>query len=124
VLIVESERERLLRDEEMLAALGYEPVGFEHPADAIVACRISPNRFDAAVVSDGGSEPDGLQLARALHEFMPQRPILLATMPTTDVSPNAMAEAGISEVLSRPLVSSELAAALARCLRPPGILRT
>jgi hypothetical protein len=38
VLIVESERERLLRDEEMLAALGYEPVGFEHPADAIVAC--------------------------------------------------------------------------------------
>ena len=29
VLIVESEQERLLRDEEKLAALGYEPVGFE-----------------------------------------------------------------------------------------------
>ena len=28
VLIVEGERERLLRDEEKLAALGYEPVGF------------------------------------------------------------------------------------------------
>ena len=31
VLVVESERERLLYDEEMLAALGYEPVGFETP---------------------------------------------------------------------------------------------
>ncbi|HXW70311.1 MAG TPA: two-component system VirA-like sensor kinase [Methylocella sp.] len=124
VLVVESERERLLRDEEMLAALGYEPVGFERPADAIVACRVSPARFDAAVISDEVSEPDGLQLARALHEFMPGRPILFAARPTTDVSPDALAEAGIAEVLSRPFVSSELAAALARCLRPPDMLRT
>jgi signal transduction histidine kinase/CheY-like chemotaxis protein len=124
VLIVESERERLLRDEEMLAALGYEPVGFERPADAVVACRISPNRFEAAVVSHGAPGPNGLHLARALHELLPQRPILFATMPANDVDPNAMAEAGIAEVLTRPLVSSELAAALARCLRPPRILQT
>jgi signal transduction histidine kinase len=124
VLVVESEREGLLRDEEMLAALGYEPVGFERPADAIVACRISPNRFEAAVVSHGAPGPNGLDLARVLHEFLPRRPILFATAPTIDVNPDAMAEAGIAEVLSRPLVSSELAAALARCLRPPGILQT
>ena len=124
VLVVESERERLLRDEEMLAALGYEPVGFERSADAIAACRVSPGRFDAAVVSQGASEPDGLHLARALHEFMARQPMLFATTPTTDVSADALAEAGIAEVLSRPLVSSEVAVALARCLRPPGILRT
>jgi signal transduction histidine kinase len=124
VLVVESERERLLRDEEMLAALGYEPVGFERPADAIAACRSAPDRFDAIVISHGASDPDGLHLARALHEFMPRRPMLFATTPTTDVSADALAEAGIAEVLSRPLVSSEVAAALARCLRPPGILRT
>ena len=39
VLVVESEREQLLSDEEMLAALGYEPVGFERPADALAAVR-------------------------------------------------------------------------------------
>ena len=108
----------------MLAALGYEPVGFERRADAIVACRISRNRFEAAVVSHGTPGANGLDLAHALHELLPQRPILFATMPACDVEPNAMAEAGIAEVLSRPLVSSELAAALARCLRPPGILQT
>ena len=61
---------------------------------------------------------------RALHEFMPRQPMLFATALTTDVSADALAEAGVAEVLSRPLVSSEVAAALARCLRPPGILRT
>ena len=42
VLIVESERENLLPDEEKLAALGYEPVGFEHAGDALAACRAEP----------------------------------------------------------------------------------
>jgi CheY-like chemotaxis protein len=120
VLVVDSERERLLRDEEMLAALGYEPVGFERPADAIAACRSAPDRFDAIVICHGAS----VHLARALHEFMPRRPMLFATTSTIDISLDALAEAGIAEVLSRPLVSSEAPAALARCLRPPGILRT
>jgi hypothetical protein len=46
VLIVESEQERLLRDEEELAALGYEPVGFERPTDTLAACASEPGRFD------------------------------------------------------------------------------
>ena len=52
------------------------------------------------------------------------RPMLFAAASTTEVRANAMAEAGIVEVLSRPLVSSELAAVLARCLGLPGILQT
>jgi BarA-like signal transduction histidine kinase len=40
--------------------------------------------------------------------------LLLATASTTDVSVDALAKAGISEVLRRPLSSTELAAALAR----------
>ena len=57
VLVVESERERLLHDEEMLAALGYEPVGFERPADAIAACRSAPDRFDIILVSHASQTP-------------------------------------------------------------------
>jgi len=121
VLVVESERERLLRDEETLAALGYEPVGFEHADDAIAACRSTPGRFDAAVVSHTGSAPGALDVARALREFMSRKPILIATTSTMDVNIEALSEAGIAEVLHRPLVNTELAAALARCLRPPGL---
>jgi len=123
VLVVESERERLMYDEEMLAALGYEPVGFERPADAIAACRSAPDRFDIILVSHASQTPVELDLARSLHEAAPRQPMLLATAATIDVSVDVLAEAGISELLRRPLVSTELAAALARCLRSPGTLR-
>jgi hypothetical protein len=50
--------------------------------------------------------------------------VLLAAASSIDVSVDALAEAGISEVLRWPLASAELAAALARCLRTPGSLRS
>jgi signal transduction histidine kinase len=124
VLVVESEREQLLYDEEMLAALGYEPVGFEHPADAIAACRLEPDRFDIMLVSHLSQDPDGLDLAHALHEIVPRRPMLLATAAALDVSVDVLAKAGISEVLRRPLASTELAAAMARGLRSSGTLQS
>jgi signal transduction histidine kinase len=64
VLVVESERERLLYNEEMLAALGYEPVGFERPADAIAACRSAPDRFDIILVSHASQTQGGSRAAR------------------------------------------------------------
>lgn len=48
-----------------------------------------------------------------VHQLARRQPIQLATA-TIDVGGDALAEAEISEVLSRPLVSTELAAALAR----------
>jgi signal transduction histidine kinase len=117
VLIVESERDRLVRDEEKLAALGYEPVGFELPADALAACRSEPGRFDIILVSHGSQGQDGLKLAHALHQIAPLPPVLLAAPPTVDFSIDMLAEAGISEVVTWPLASTELAAALARWLR-------
>jgi CheY-like chemotaxis protein len=116
VLVVESERAQLLSDEEMLAALGYEPVGFWRAADAIAACRSAPDRFDIILVSHASQALGGIDLAHALHQIVPRRPLLLATGSTNDVSVDALAEAGISEVLHRPLAGPELAAALARCL--------
>jgi signal transduction histidine kinase len=124
VLVVESERQRLLYSEEMLAALGYEPVGFERPADAIAACRSAPDRFDVIIVSHASQNSVELDLTRTLHRLAPGQPILLATSSTINVGVDAMADAGISDVLRRPLASTELAAALARCLRSPGVLQT
>ena len=42
ILSLSNGREQLLHDEEILAALGYEPVGFLHSEDAIAACGSSP----------------------------------------------------------------------------------
>jgi signal transduction histidine kinase/ActR/RegA family two-component response regulator len=123
VLLVESDRDGLLPAEEKLAALGYEPVGFEHAGEAVAAFRSEPDRFDVVLVSCGSQTQVGLDLARALHEIAPLKPVLLAAASSIDVNVNALAEAGISEVLRWPLASTELAAALVRCRRAPGMLR-
>ncbi|KJC60192.1 hypothetical protein UP10_14015 [Bradyrhizobium sp. LTSPM299] len=117
VLIVEGERDRLLRDEEKLAALGYEPVGFELAADALAACRSDSARFDIILVGHASRHQGGLELARALHEVSPLQPVLLAVASAADVSVDVLTDAGISEVLHWPLDNTELAAALDRCLR-------
>jgi CheY-like chemotaxis protein len=123
VLVVESGREQRLSDEEMLAALGYEPVGFERPADAIAACRFAPDRFDVILVSHALQSSGGFDWARALHQAAPRQPIVLATA-SADVGIEVLTETGIVEVLRRPLASAELAAALARCLRQKARLQS
>jgi signal transduction histidine kinase len=116
VLVVADARERLLADEEVLAALGYEPVGFTGAAAALAACRESPERFDVLLVGHIAPAKSALDLAAALHEIASHRPILLATASADEISAETLLAAGISGVVHRPLMSAEIAEALARCL--------
>jgi signal transduction histidine kinase/CheY-like chemotaxis protein len=116
VMVVDDASERLLANEEMLAALGYEPVGFRRADDALAACRANPKRFDALLVGRQSSARSALDLAAALHEIVPNVPILLATASADQIGADPLMAAGITEVVHRPLVSDELASALARSL--------
>jgi DNA-binding NtrC family response regulator len=115
VLVIDAS-ERLLAGEEMLAALGYEPVGFTRAGAALAACRATPKRFDAVLVGHLAPAASSLDLAVALHEIVPDVPILLATASADESGAEALLAAGIFEVVHRPLVSADLASALARCL--------
>jgi signal transduction histidine kinase/CheY-like chemotaxis protein len=117
VLVVEDAGERLLADEEMLAALGYEPVGFTCAGDALAACRAAPRRFDALLVGRLTPANSALDLAAKLRQSVPDVPILLATASADEVHADALVVAGISEVVRRPLVSAEIASVLARWLQ-------
>ncbi len=121
VLMVDAAGERLLADEEMLAAIGYEPVGFRRAVEALAACRARPERFDALVVGHFGTADSMLDLAAALHVIVPDVPILVAAASADDIRTEALVAAGISEVVHRPLISAEIASALARHLRVPAI---
>lgn len=111
LLVVDDDHQRLLAVEDMLAALGYEPVGFLRAADALAACRATPERFDALVA---GHPIRGL--AAALHDIAPHLPIVLTTASAEEIRVDALAAVGVSEVVRRPLASSEIASALSRCL--------
>jgi DNA-binding NtrC family response regulator len=130
VLVVDSAGERLLADEEMLAALGYEPVGFTRASDALAACRAAPKRFDALVVGHLTPANSALDLAAAMHESLPDVPLLLATASADEIQADALVAAGVSEVvhrplisaeMHRPLISAEIASVLARWLQFPKV---
>jgi CheY-like chemotaxis protein len=112
VLVLETDSDRLLRDEELLAALGYEPVGFTSTADARVAYLASPERFDAAVVGHAWPPKAVLELATALRGVCPDLPILLATSSNDAFGAMTLARAGVSEVVSWPIQAAEIALVL------------
>jgi len=115
VLVLETDRERLLRHEEILAALGYEGVGFTGPQEAVQACA-ERARFDAALVCHQPGSRFALDFATALRDIAPNLPIILATSSTRDLEAPLLAASGVSEVLHHPLTSADLAGALSRCL--------
>jgi signal transduction histidine kinase len=114
ILVIAEDRERLLRDEETLAALGYEPIGFTSPSDALDACRASPERFDVALVGQPHSEA-ALKLACALHAAAPSLAILVAAASSEAPDAEALLDAGVFELVRKPLNSAQLAGVLARC---------
>lgn len=118
VLILEPDCRRLLGNEELVAALGYEPVGFVAADDAIAACRRDPDRFDAALLCRVEAMPVMFRHATDLRAVSPHLPILATTRRSQGWEADQLAGAGIAEVLTDPIVSADLARALSRCLAP------
>jgi signal transduction histidine kinase/ActR/RegA family two-component response regulator len=116
VLLVDDETPLVLLGEEMLAALGYEPVGFDSSAKGLAAFRADPDRFDLVLTDEIMPGMTGTQLAVALHRIRPELPIVLMTGHGGPPQAHRLRAAGICEVLRKPLSSADIASALARHL--------
>jgi DNA-binding NtrC family response regulator len=115
-MIVDDERPLVALTEEMLARLGYEPVGFDSSAAALRAFRAQPQRFDVILTDEAMPELTGTDLAREIRRLRFDVPIILmsgygGTQLTTRAASN-----GVNEVLRKPLQSRELGETLARVL--------
>lgn len=116
ILVLEADRQRLLRNEELVAALGYEPVGFIAADDALRACRREPDRFDAALLCRIEAMPMMFRRATDLRAAAPHMPMLATTHWSQRWEADQLAGAGIAGVLSDPIASADLARTLDRCL--------
>jgi len=117
ILLVDDERPLVLLGEEMLAALGYEPVGFDNSPAALSAFRANPDRFDLVVTDEVMPGMSGTELAIALREIRSDLPIILVTGYAGHIKSQQLQAAGIREVLKKPLRAASLALCLARQLR-------
>jgi signal transduction histidine kinase/ActR/RegA family two-component response regulator len=116
VMIVDDEPALVALTEEMLAELGYEPVGFGSSTAAIQAFRNDPDRFDAVVTDEMMPELQGTELARAFTSVRPDLPIILITGHGGPDLPERARLAGVSELLGKPVQKGDLALALANAL--------
>ncbi|MDQ7250588.1 two-component system VirA-like sensor kinase [Dongia sedimenti] len=119
VMICESDRDLLMKQEEIVAALGYEPAGFACVADLVEAYKATPWCFDVALVCscphlDAVSR---LEAVASLRRAAASLPIIFAVTSAASLAVPMLAAAGVTEIIGLPLVSSELADALARCSR-------
>lgn len=97
----------------MVAALGYEPIGFDDGARALAAFRADPGRFDLVLADEIMPGMTGTWLAAALHAIRPDLPILLMTGGPVESQPP-----DIREILRKPLLPTDIAGAIARHLHP------
>ena len=116
VLVVDDEPGLVALAEELLAELGYEPVGFASSAQALEAFRHDPQRFDLLLTDEVMPGLSGTALAGAVHALRPDLPIVLASGYGGPQLPSRAGAAGVRVVLKKPLVRAELARALAQGL--------
>ena len=116
VMIVDDEPSLVALAEEILAQLGYEPIGFESGAAALKAFADEPTRFDLVLTDEMMPELTGTALALEIHRIRSDIPILIMSGYVNSVDNSTARAAGVNEVLRKPLQSRDIAEALARVL--------
>jgi len=113
ILAVDDEVDVLHALEEMLASLGYEPVGFNSSREALEAARENPRRFDAVVSDEVMPELTGTQMAIELRKLNPLLPIVIASGYGGAGFETRALSAGVNRVLKKPYRMADIADSLA-----------
>lgn len=112
IYLARDEADRLA-GEELLAALGYEPVGFTHPAALLAAVRTRPDHFDGLLAADDRD----IAIVEAVRGLLPRTPRILATVHAGSHCAERLLQAGVTALVKYPLDTRELADTLHAALR-------
>jgi CheY-like chemotaxis protein len=120
-MIVDDEAPLVELAEEVVARLGYEPVGFASSTAALEAFLAAPLRFDAILTDEMMPDLPGTELARKIRLVCPLIPILMMSGRAVAPLVERATAAGIAEVLRKPLHGRDIAESLARVLEDPRV---
>ena len=116
VMIVDDEKPLVALAEEMLAELGYEPIGFSSSVAALEAFRAAPQRYDVVLTDETMPELVGIDLAREIRVLRPELPIVLMSGYSGGTLHERARAVGVQEVLRKPLQSTDIAECFGRVL--------
>jgi CheY-like chemotaxis protein len=117
ILLVDDEEALVRLGEEMIATLGYEPVGFTSSAAALAAFRAAPERFNAVLTDESMPDMTGSELAKELLALRPRIPVVLMSGFVTPALSARARSIGVTEVLPKPVAARDIARTLAAALR-------
>ena len=116
LLLVDDEPALTRSLRQLLSRLNYQITTSNSPREAIVLFQQDPARFDLVITDLAMPEMNGLAVARQLHALRPDLPVLLTSGFTSDLTPENLREAGIQEVVPKPVSLTLLAAVVQRAL--------
>jgi len=114
ILLVDDEAPLLEMMVILLRRLGYEPEPHSDPQAALAAFTAKPGAYDLVLTDEAMPGLPGTALARAVKQARMDIPVVIVTGRAEEPFTRAAAEAGVAEVLLKPVESRELAATLAR----------
>jgi len=112
VLLVDDERALVELCEDLLAELGYEPLGFSSPREALEAFLADPQRFDLVLTDHTMPEMTGIDLIRQIRAVRPDLPVLLMSGYGTHVVEEESRSLGVRAVLKKPVLRADLTEAV------------
>jgi len=119
ILVVDDEAPLVRLAEEVLASIGYEPVGCVGAQEALEVFRAAPQRFDAVLSDVRMSGMSGPDLALQLRKLRPDLPVILMS---GFCGPDLKEHAGAAQaraILLKPLKCAQLAQCLAAIFSQP-----
>lgn len=117
VLVVDDEPALVSLAEDVLAELGYEPVGYGSSLAALAAFEADPLRFDAVLTDQTMPDLTGLAFAARIRAIRPGLPVIVCSgYGNTALERNAR-EVSVAALLRKPLRAEDLALALHRALQ-------
>jgi len=101
---------------QLLERLNYRVITHNHARDSLAWCRQNPDAVDLVITDLSMPELNGIEVARALRALRPGLPIVLTSGFSADLNPALLAEAGICELLEKPVTRAALAGTVHRAL--------
>jgi CheY-like chemotaxis protein len=112
VMLVDDEETLVRLGEEIIAKLGYEPIGYASAVEALEAFRADPQRFDVVLSDETMPGMTGSQLAERIRAINGEVPIILMSgYAAAPLAARALA-VGAVDVLNKPLLAHDIARAL------------
>jgi PAS domain S-box-containing protein len=110
IMLVDDEDAVRVIGADLLERLGFVPVAFARPAEAVEAFRADPGGFSAVISDLTMPEMTGLELARHVLSIRPETPIILTSGYLHSEAQQKARESGVRCVINKPFEVQELVA--------------